>query len=92
LTPEFGLVWFGLVWFGLVCKLLIPKATRGVEPISCRGALLSTLLHATAYMFLHNLLHVLVQITNKIGLQKKSCNVEHYFRSTMYHDMFLSGS
>jgi hypothetical protein len=44
------------------------------EPISYRGALLSTLLHATVYMFLHNLLNVLVQIVNtsKMGLQKKN--------------------
>jgi hypothetical protein len=32
---------------------------------------LSTLLHATAYVFLHNLLNVIVQIANKMGLQKK---------------------
>jgi hypothetical protein len=32
--------------------------------------LLSTLLHATAYMFLHNLLNIVVQIANKMGLQK----------------------
>jgi hypothetical protein len=44
---------------------------RGLEPISYRGALLSTLLHATLYMFLHNLLNVLVQIANKMGLQRK---------------------
>jgi hypothetical protein len=31
----------------------------------------STLLHATVYIFLHNLLNVLVQIANKMGLQKK---------------------
>jgi hypothetical protein len=30
----------------------------------------STLLHATVYMFLHNLLNVLVQIASKMGLQK----------------------
>jgi hypothetical protein len=41
------------------------------EPISYRGALLSTLLHATVYMFLHNLLNLLVQIENKMGLRKK---------------------
>jgi hypothetical protein len=40
---------------------LFPKATRGFEPVSYRGALLSTLLHATVYMFLQNLLNVLVQ-------------------------------
>jgi hypothetical protein len=42
-----------------------------MESISYRGALLSTLLHATVYMFLHNLLNVLVQIANKMGLHKK---------------------
>jgi hypothetical protein len=30
----------------------------------------STLLHETVYMFLHNLLNVLVQIANKMELQK----------------------
>jgi ribosomal protein L32E len=51
--------------------VLSPKATRGLEPISYRGVLVSTLLHATVYMFLHNLLNVPVQIANKMGLQKK---------------------
>jgi hypothetical protein len=37
---------------------------------------MSTLLHATVYMFSHNLLNVLVQIANKMGLQKK--NSEKY--------------
>jgi hypothetical protein len=50
--------------------ILFPKATRGFEPISYRGALLSSLLHATVYAFLYNLLNVLVQIANKIGLKK----------------------
>jgi hypothetical protein len=31
---------------------------------------MSTLLHATVYMFLRNLLNVPVQIANKMGLQK----------------------
>jgi uncharacterized membrane protein len=35
---------------------------------------LSTLLHATVYVFLHNLLNVLVQIANKIGLRKNISN------------------
>jgi hypothetical protein len=42
----------------------------------------SALLHATVYMFLHSLLNVLVQIANKMGLQKKIlcyCNVEFFF-------------
>jgi hypothetical protein len=30
----------------------------------------STLLHATVYVILHNLLNVLVQIANKMGLQE----------------------
>jgi hypothetical protein len=51
---------------------LFPKATRGLEPISYRGALLSTLLHAAVYVFLRNLLNVLVQIANKVGLQKEN--------------------
>jgi hypothetical protein len=28
-----------------------PNATRGFEPISCRGALLNTLLHITVYVY-----------------------------------------
>jgi hypothetical protein len=49
---------------------LFLKATIALEPISYRGALLNTLLHATVYMFLHNLLNVLVQVANKMGLLK----------------------
>jgi hypothetical protein len=50
-----------------------PKATRGLEPISCRGVLVSALLDAIVHVFLvynclHNLLNVLVQIANKMGL------------------------
>jgi hypothetical protein len=37
----------------------------------------STLLHATVYMLLHNLLNVLVQIANKMGLQKKPSSSSH---------------
>jgi hypothetical protein len=33
--------------------------------------LVSTLLHAIVYVLLHSLLNVLVQIENKMGLQKK---------------------
>jgi hypothetical protein len=50
---------------------LFSKATRCLEPISYKGALLSTLLHATVYMFLHNSLNALVHIVNKMGLQKQ---------------------
>jgi hypothetical protein len=41
------------------------EATRSFEHIGYRGALLSTLLHAAVYVFLHNLLNVLVQIKTK---------------------------
>jgi hypothetical protein len=44
---------------------LNPKKA-GLEPISYRGALLNPLLHATVYMFLQNLLNVLVQLANKM--------------------------
>jgi hypothetical protein len=44
---------------------------RGLEPVSYRGALLSSLLHALYTFFLHNFLNVLIQIISKIGLQKK---------------------
>jgi hypothetical protein len=47
-----------------------PKATRGIERISYKGVLLSTLLRVTVYVLLHNLLNVLLQIANKMGLQK----------------------
>jgi hypothetical protein len=44
-----------VVFVVLVCKVqfvrIIPKATRGLEPINYRGALLSTLLHVTVYVF-----------------------------------------
>jgi hypothetical protein len=32
-------------------KFTFPKAARGLEPISYRGVLVSTLLHATVYVF-----------------------------------------
>jgi hypothetical protein len=41
--------------------------------MSYRGVLVSTLLHATVYVFLHNLLNVLVQIANEMGLKKATC-------------------
>jgi hypothetical protein len=49
--------------------LLLPLVT------SCMGVQLRGHVkrdpHATVYVFLHNLLNVLVQIANKMGLQKK---------------------
>jgi hypothetical protein len=59
-------------------QVLFPKATKGLEPVSYRGVLVSTLLHATVYMFLHNLLNVLVQIANKMELQKKMTIIRNY--------------
>jgi hypothetical protein len=53
-------------------QVLFPITTRDFETISYRGALLSTLLHAIVYVFLHNLLNVLVQIAKKMGLHKKT--------------------
>jgi hypothetical protein len=47
------------------------KPQEALNLISYRGGLVSTLLHATVYMFLHNLLNVLVQIANKMALPKK---------------------
>jgi hypothetical protein len=49
----------------------LSESRRGLEPISYIGALVSTLLHATVLMFLHNLLNVLVQIASKMGLQQQ---------------------
>jgi hypothetical protein len=57
--------------FLLLLISVSPKATRNLEPIGYRGALLNTLLHATVYMFLLNLLNFPVQIANKMGLQKE---------------------
>jgi hypothetical protein len=51
-------------------QFLFPKATRGLEPISYRGVLVSTLLHATVYVFLHNLLNVLLHTANKMAFKK----------------------
>jgi hypothetical protein len=48
---------------------LVTKATTGLVSISYREALLRTLLQPL-HTFAHNLLNVLVQITNKMGLQK----------------------
>jgi hypothetical protein len=52
-------------WF-----VLLPKATRGFEPIIYRRVLLSTLLTCHCIRCLHNLLNVLGQTANKLGLQK----------------------
>jgi hypothetical protein len=50
---------------------LFPKATTGLVLIGYKGALLSTLLHDTVYVT-HNFLDVLVQIANKMGLEKRA--------------------
>jgi hypothetical protein len=43
--------------------------TTSLVPTGYRGALLNSLLHVTLYVT-HNLLNVLVQIPNKMGLKK----------------------
>jgi hypothetical protein len=48
---------------------VLPKATTGLVPIGYRGTLLSSLLQVNVYVT-HNLLNVLVQIANKMGLKK----------------------
>jgi hypothetical protein len=50
----------------------------------------STLLHATVYVFLHSLLNVLVQIENKMGLQKKKNTRVDLIWSVSYRDIFQS--
>jgi hypothetical protein len=49
--------------------MFFPEAATGLEPIGYRGALLSSLLEVNVYVT-HNLLNVLVQIANKMGLKK----------------------
>jgi hypothetical protein len=74
-TAQWGNMSFLLISFLLnLCQqsTTLFRAERVVDLISYREALLSTLLHATVYMFLHNLLNVLVQIANKMGLQGKN--------------------
>jgi hypothetical protein len=58
----------GLTNASLPSCILFPKATRGLEPISYRGTLLSTLLHAIVYVFTQ---FAECTSTNKMGLQKK---------------------
>jgi hypothetical protein len=43
----------------------------------------NTLLHATVYMFLHNLLNLLVQNANKIGLRKKMLAEVVFYQNTI---------
>jgi hypothetical protein len=58
-----------------------PRATKGLEPItrSYRDALLSTLLHDIVYV-LQNLLNLILQIANKMGLQQ----IYHRFVISIY--------
>jgi hypothetical protein len=44
--------------------------------VSYRRMVVGTLLHATVHLFLYNFLNVLVQIANKMGLQKKYHNID----------------
>jgi hypothetical protein len=67
----------GVCAAGVDRVLSFPKATGGLEPISYRGVLLSTLLHAIVY--------VLVQIANKMGLKNSYYNIQHFrTQSTMF--------
>jgi hypothetical protein len=52
-----------------LCQSLKPQ--EALNLVSYRGVLVNTLLHAAVYMFLYNLLNVLVQIANEMGIQKK---------------------
>jgi hypothetical protein len=52
-------------------EIYTDNATTGLVPIGYRGALLSSLLQVNVYSYVtHNLLNVLVQIANKMGLKK----------------------
>jgi hypothetical protein len=54
-------------------------ATTGLVPIGYRGALLSSLLVQVNVYVTHNLLNVLVQIANKLGIKKNSnAQTQHY--------------
>jgi hypothetical protein len=62
---------------------IILVVTRGLEPFSYRGALPSTLLHATVY----NLLHVLVRTANKMGVggkKKENNNLKSHVRLSCF--------
>jgi hypothetical protein len=60
------------------------KPQEALNLIIYRGVLVSTLLHATVYMFLHNLLNVLVHIANKMGLQKKNLKQHTLYSRVKY--------
>jgi hypothetical protein len=59
-----------------------PKATRGLEPISYRGALLSTLLHTISYRgallstLLHATVYVYTQFAECTGTPKETRGLE----------------
>jgi hypothetical protein len=50
----------------------------------------STLLHATVYVFLHNLLNVLVQMANKMGFFKKNLTSSQEVRDKIINDNCIS--
>jgi hypothetical protein len=54
----------------LFCGLLQLDPNQALN-LLVTDELLSTLLYEIAYVFLHNLLNVLVQMANKVGLQQK---------------------
>jgi hypothetical protein len=58
-------------------EIHLPTATTGLEPIGYRGALLSSFLQVNVYVT-HNLLIVLLQIANKMGLKNKEKTYNQY--------------
>jgi hypothetical protein len=70
LEANFAFVFIQLIFHFLYLNIYV-KTTPGLVPISYRGALLSSLLHVNVYVT-HNLLNVLVEIANKMGLNNTS--------------------
>jgi hypothetical protein len=56
---------------------IFSKATRILEPISYRGALLSTL-NMPLCTFLHNVPNVLLQTANEMGFEKITHYIKHF--------------
>jgi hypothetical protein len=57
-----------LAHFSILRLIQNPNATTGFEPTSFKRALLS-IFYVPLHTFLHNLLNVLAQIADKMGLQ-----------------------
>jgi hypothetical protein len=82
----------------LVCKVqfvsLIPKATRGLEPISYREALLSTLLHAISYRraLLSTLLHAISHRGAILSTLLRAISHRGALMSTLLHAISYRGA